>query len=330
MSVVVCARGQGLDVSSTSNELTNSRFSQDNYPVWTAYNGEQHNLTSYRRNNGVYKGLAFWYHYSPLLQNYSSYVGNQFLYDYTPYGLAPFSAGYIPRIINMYGSQSLQYGPISNNNADRGDTQFGSFSNSNNVRIISNTTLSSVDSSTAMTTTEAWTRHEWQQHLDIPDNVTSIKFGAQIKIDAADRLRPLNFAGLYCAEDRLESAQLNRYVNYFGIRHTDATFTLPTGTKTGDEAGYNWNGLTQFNPQLNANLNYFTPQRTHIVEKAMLDQNDYSDFIKVEYTFTPQSGTNRKMQLGMFFAENCSYLAAGGSENTGGFKVYDPFVEFIT
>ena len=257
-------------------------------------------------------------------------MGNQFLYDYAPYGLAPFSAGYIPRIINMYGSQSLQYGPISNNNADRGDTQFGSFNNSNNVRIISNTTLSSVDSSTAMTTTEAWTRHEWQQHLDIPDNVTSIKFGAQIKIDAADRLRPLNFAGLYCAEDRLESAQLNRYVNYFGIRHTDATFTLPTGTKTGDEAGYNWNGLTQFNPQLNANLNYFTPQRTHIVEKAMLDQNDYSDFTKVEYTFTPQSGTNRKMQLGMFFAENCSYLAAGESENTGGFKVYDPFVEFIT
>ena len=64
MSVVVCARGQGLDVSSTSNELTNSRFSQDNYPVWTAYNGEQHNLTSYRRNNGTVRGLAFWYHYS--------------------------------------------------------------------------------------------------------------------------------------------------------------------------------------------------------------------------------------------------------------------------
>ena len=328
MSVVCAARGQGLNVSSTSNELTNSRFSQDNYPVWTAYNGEQHNLTSYKRSNGVYKGLAFWYHYSPLMQGYSSYVGNQFLYAFQPYALAPFSAGAIPRIINMYGAQSLMWGAISNNNADRGDTQFGSFNNSNNVRIISNTTLSSIDSSTAMTTTEAWTRHEWQQHLDIPDGTTSIKFGARIKVAATDKLRPLNFAGMYCAEDRLEGTQLNRYVNYFGVRHADATFTLPTGTKTGDEAGYNWNGLTQFNPQASSNIHYFTPQRTHIVEHAMRNQDFLGEFQKVEYTFTPQSGTDRKMQLGMFFAENCSYLAAGGTENTGGFKVYDPFVEF--
>lgn len=328
MSVVSAARGQfDLERSNTTNELKNSLFENDNYPVWTAYNGEKY-ADDAKRQNGVYKGIASWLHYSPLFQGYSSYVGNQFLYHSQPYELAPFNSGFGPRIIKIYGVESLLYGVINNNDADRGSNIFGTFNNSNSCRVISNTTLTNIDSSTSMTTTDAWSRStEWTQHLDIPDSATSVKFGAQVKVAPDDLLRPLNFAGVYCTQDRVESSLQTRYVNYFALRHTDATYTLPTGTKTGTEAAYNWNGLMQ-SSAISGNVYYYTPQQLHITQHAMLDQNNYSDFQKVEYTFTPQSGTDRKMSLSLFFAENTSYLAAAAGEFTGGFQVYDPFVEF--
>ena len=340
-SVVSTARGTYLARSLDSgNELLNSEYSQDNYPVWTSWNGAKYG-TSKIRQIGSFKGIANWVHYSPLFnQGYSSYIGNQFLFldrRAAPNDLAGYLAGFQPRILKIYGAENLwkpgtgvSAGSIMNDNADRGDSTKGIFTNGNHSRIVGNTTLSSISSSTSMTSTNCWTRStEWQQHLSIPNNCTSIKFGAQIRVQSTDKLKPLNFAGIYCAEDRNPAAGAHfRYVNYFGIRHTDATFNLPTGGLHGDRGSYNWNGLSI--GDTHSYHRFYTPTATAVTEHAMLDQDDYEDFKKVEYTFTPQSGTNRKMSLNIFFAENTSYLKAAAGDLSGGFQVYDPFVEFLT
>ena len=336
-NVVSAARGTSLARSLDSgNALLNSEYDNDNYPVWSSWNGIKSSST-YNRHVGVMVGLANWVHYSPLFnQGYSTYIGNQFLFldrRRSPNDLAGFRAGYQPRVIKLYGAENLwgSASSVSNDNADRGDSNTGIFTNAGSSRIVSNTTLSSIDSSTSMTSTNCWSRvTEWQQHLSIPDNCTSIKFGAQIRVQSTDKLKPLNFAGIYCAEDAGSAGTYYRNVNYFGIRHTDATFSLPTGTLTGDPGKYNWNGLVVGDGH--PYHRFYTPDSTTVTEHAMLDQDDYEDFKKVEYTFTPQGGPGqfRKMSLNIFFAENTSYLKAAAGDLTGGFQVYDPFVEFLT
>lgn len=341
-SVVSAARGTFLARSLDSgNALLNSEYDHDNYPVWTSWNGLKLSST-YNGNIGTHKGIANWVHYSPLFnQGYSTYIGNQFLFldrRHSPNDLAGFNAGEQPRVIKLYGSENLwasadqpvQESTIGNDNADRGDGTTGTFTDGNNSRIVSNTTLGGIGSSTSMTSTSCWTRStEWQQHLSIPDNCTSIKFGAQIRVQSTDKFKPLNFAGIYCAEDRNPAASAHfRYVNYFAIRHTNATFNLPTGSLSGDQSGYNWNGLKVADSH--TYHRFYTATQTLVTEHAMLDQDNYEDFQKVEYTFTPQSGTGRKMSLNLFFAENTSYLKAAAGDLTGGFQVYDPFVEFLT
>ena len=341
-SIVSAARGTYLARSIDSgNALLNSEYKQDNYPIWSSWNGQK-TSANITESYGVFGTLASWVHYSPIFnQGYSTYIGNQFLYldrRHSPHDLAPFLAGPQPRVILLYGSENLwasadqpiQEATIDNDNADRGDDTTGTFTDGNDSRIVSNTTLSSIDSNTAMTSTSCWTRStEWQQHLDIPNNCTSIKFGAQIKIAANDKLKPLNFAGIYCAEDRNPAFNAHfRYVNYFAIRHTDATFNLPTGSLSGDQSGYNWNGLKVADSY--TYHRFYTATQTLVTEHAMLDQDNYEDFQKVEYTFTPRPGTGRKMSLNLFFAENTSYLKAAAGDTTGGFQVYDPFVEFLT
>jgi len=344
MSVVAAVQGQYQLPSSDSNELYNSLYNQDNYPVWTSYNGVQFGESTIR-NVGVFKGFAGWLHYSPLFnQGYSSYIGNQMMRRVANHNgldvgtlrvgrnsLASYLEGYAPRILKIYGAENLWAGmnSVNNNNADRGAGQEGELNNQNHTRIVSNTTRGegSLNSGTAMSHTGMWTRStEWSQVVDIPDNVTSIKFGAQIRILDDDKLRPLNWAGIYCAEDNYSTDK--RTVNYFGIRHTDATFNLPTGTLTGSTANYNWSGLST--TARAGGIYFFTPAITAVTEHAMLDQDDFEEFSKVEYTFTPQSGTNRRMSLNIFFAESTQYLAAGAGEYTGGFEVFDSFLEFST
>lgn len=332
MTVIAGAKGKFLGLSSDNNELLNSNYDQDNYPVWTSFNGVK-TPAGNEHYTGEYQGLPNWVHLSPLFnQGYSSYIGNQFKYHIDPFltdGFNPYNP--VPRSILVYGAQSLMDGinSVGNDNPDRGFTTFGAFSNVNLTRIVSNTTLSTITSSTDMSSSDMWTRvTEWQQQLDIPDNVTSIKFGAQIKVDASDKLKELNFGGIYCAEDDISNK--SRVVNYFAVRHTDATFTLPTGSLTGNSAHYNWSGLRSDHTTMAGNVGFFTACSLTVTEKAMLNQDDYEDWEKVEYTFTPQSGTGRHMTLNIFFAENTSYLHDEPSGNTGGFQVFDPFVEFTT
>ena len=326
MSVVAAARGTFLE-DNDNNQVLNSNFDQDNYPVWTAFNGQKFDSTTTKETGDAYKGIADWIHYSPLFnQGFGSFVGNQFLFHYTPYDLDGFDGDLVPRIIKLFGANQLYSGTIGNDNADRGNSTTGEFTDGAFSRIVSNTTtaISSITGSTDIDNDDLFIRTcEWQQQIAIPDSTTSIKFGARIRVPSDDDFKDGNWAGIYCAQD----VSTARYVNYFGIRKSTESWSLPTGSLASGIASYNWNGMST-NYGGAADIAYFTQATCNATEHAMLNSSDYRDFKKVEYTFTPQSGTGRRMSINLFFAEKGSNVHDAPAGNTGGFQVYDPFVEF--
>ena len=320
--IIAASRGQGLEPSSTSNSLLNSTFNGDNYPVGVTFPAISYPLPTTNQNFGVNTYLYAWQNSSSLyVSGYATLIGNQYLYSWEDYELAPFLAGFIPRINKIYGTSTLhRFGTIENNNADRGDTNVGNVSPQNS-RIVGNSTLSSIGSTTSMDNNAIWIHStKWHQQIAVPDSATTVKFGAQIRVTAGDKLRPLNFAGMAVSQD----SGTTRTVNYFGVRHTSATFTLPTGTISAAMSPYNWAGGNYSG----GNSPFFTPASTIATEHAMLDQDDYEDFAKVEYTFTLNSGTGRDLSIEMFFAENSKYMYDEDTELTGGFQYFDPFIEF--
>ena len=322
--IVAASRGVGLEDSSTSNVLLNSKFNNDNYPVGYTYVDNEQALT-YQQNFGVTTFQAAWASGSSLYfidPQYATMCSNQYLYSWGDYELAPFLGGFIPRINKIFGVSSLFSGSttINNDNADRGAGNYG-FVSGGGSRIVSHTTLTTIDSSTSMDNTAIWVDStKWSQVVDVPDSATTVKFGAQIRIPSGDKLRPLNWAGIAITQDSTN----DRTVNYFGIRHTNATFTLPTSESTNNK-GYNWAGQG-IDPPIS--VPFYTPETFSATEHAMLDQDNYEEFTKVEYTFTLNSGTSRKAMMHTFFAENAKYMYDEDTELTGGFQYYDPFIEF--
>lgn len=331
MSVVAAARGTFLE-DNDNNQVLNSNFDQDNYPVWTAFNGQKFDSTTTKETGDAYKGIADWIHYSPLFnQGYGSFVGNQFLFHYTPYELDGFDGDLVPRIIKLFGANQLWVGSINNDDADRGASTFGEFTDGAYSRMVSNTTtaISGINAVTDIDNDNLFIRTcEWQQQIAIPDGTTSVKFGARIRVPSNDDFKDGNWAGIYCAEDRNPTAGVYvRYVNYFGIRKSTESWSLPTGSLSSAIAPYNWNGMSTDYGTGN-DIKYFTHTACNATQHAMLNTSDYRDFKKVEYTFTPQSGTNRRMSINLFFAEKGPNVHDAPPGNTGGFQVYDPFVEF--
>lgn len=346
---VVAAKGRLMGESTFSNELDNSLFTMNNYPVWTTFNGYQPSSdATYINQTGTWKTFGYWRHYSPLYNDgYGSYIGNQLLdREASPNGtetqrgdhaLLPFLSGSEPRVLKIYGAESLfSSAAVANNDADRGHGTTGEFTNQNNTRVIANTGSSqggnyitgSIGTGTSMNSTSLWTRYDWTQIVDIPDSATTVKFGAQVKIASDDKLKTYNFAGIYCAEDNYTTN--TRVVNYFRLRDSISPYDLATGTLSSAASPYNWSGLTTSGAVDSSgnNLKVFTPASTVANELASLNQNDYEEFKKVEYSFTPQSGTNRKMSFNLFFSESARYLSVAAGDPTGGFQVFDPFVEF--
>ena len=229
-------------------------------------------------------------HYSALYNDYyGSYIGNQLLdraanpnnADRGDHELLPFYSGSEPRVLKIYGAESLFTGNAgrgpSNNNADRGNGTTGEFTNQNSTRVVGNTgntqsgNITSITPSTSMSNPGLWTRYDWTQIVDIPDSATTVKFGAQIKVGANDKLKSHNFAGIYCAEDNYTTK--TRVVNYFRVRSHNSPYSLATGTLSSSISPYNWSGLTTSGATDGSNnLKIFTPASTVANELAILNQ----------------------------------------------------------
>lgn len=344
MSVVAAAKGARLEPSPSLNAsvaqyLQNADFDQDNYPVWRSFNGVVTSGSAVNQTGDFFKGIASWLHYSSLFNSgYATYVGNQFLFPEEPYALDDFD-GYpnkMPRILKLYGATQYynNLGTPDNTDTDRGSGTTGIFTQASPVRIVSNSALTSITGTTPSNSSSNWTRHEWSQILSVPDDVAStngVRFGAMVRVDPNDKLRERNFGGMYVAQDANPATGVfTRHVSYFGLQHTNATWSLPTGTISSAMSPYNWNGLHSVMPA-NGNVPQYTPTSVTATEHAMLDQDDYGEFKLVYYDFTPQAGTNRTVIVSLFFAENHSYL--GSSEiprpNSGSVQFYEPFASII-
>ena len=346
MSVVAAAKGARLRPypalqASVSQYLSNPDFDQDNYPVWRSFNGVRTSGSAQNQTGDFFKGIASWLHYSSLFNSgYATYVGNQFLFPEEPYALDDFD-GYpnkMPRIIKLYGATQYynDLGTPDNTDTDRGSATTGVFTEASPVRIVSNSALTSIDGNTPSNSSSNWTRHEWSQIINIPDNTGGntygVRFGAMVRVDPNDKLRNKNFGGMYIAQDANPATGVHtRHVSYFGIQHTNASWYLPTGLISSAMAPYNWNGLHSVVPS-SGNVPQYTPTSVTATQHAMLDQDDYEEFKLVYYDFTPQAGTNRTAIVSIFFAENHSYL--GGSENprpnSGSVQFYEPFAGIIS
>lgn len=339
------------------NALLNPTFNKGNYPVWSSWNG-MISSSSYQNQRGSFGiGIANWIHYSPIFnQGWSTYVGNQFVerkLQYINNGSTasaamnvPYSAihgfydGQQDRVMKLYGSDNLheygQYAHQRNNNMLRSYNYTGAYAGTTAPpRVISNaantsgTVLNSGSSSAY--NYFFWGRHEWTQVVPVPDSATSVTFGARIKIAEDDKLKIYNWCGIYCTQDTYTAPVLGtgtRTVNYFGIKKSNDNYTRKTGTLTGSDAQYNWNGLQNDIPSSGNNHYYFTPTTTHVTEHAMLDDADFDDFKRVEYTFNLNSGTGRKMGFTLFFAESIGNMKRANGDFTGGMQVFDPTVEF--
>jgi hypothetical protein len=334
------------------NYLLNPTFNKGNYPVWTSWNG-MISSSSYQNQRGSYGvGIANWLHYSPIFnQGWSTYVGNQFVErklqynNPTNYMNVPYTAVHgfydaqTDRVIKLYGADNLHESGLTqqrNNDLTRAYNYTGAYAGSSGPpRVISNTTNTSsgvLNNNSASTYNYFhWARHEWTQVVSVPDSATSVTFGARIKIAEDDKLKLYNWCGIYCTQDVYTQPSLGtgtRYVNYFGIKNSSDTYTRKTGTLTGLDAQYNWNGLQNTSPPSGSNHYYFTPTTTHVTEHAMLDDADFDDFKRVEYTFNLNGGTQRKMGFTLYFAESIGNMKRANGDFTGGFQVFDPTVEF--
>ena len=322
-------------VHDRDNFIKNSCFNRENSPVGHTYNG----LTGdddYRRQTGLNKYISRWRPYCPNIideNQYFVFTGPLFMHPYPPFDVTIWLGGEEERILILHGAGDIfkdtAVGNFNNDNADRGDGATGKHVDFFKMRIVSNTTLSSISSSQSMDDAAIWVRNEWWQEVAVPDGATTCTFGAKIRVNPADALRPLNFSGIYCWTDN--AARTDRVVNYFAVRHDDATFTLPTGTLTGDVAEYNWNGMEYIPTTGNSDnpTHYVTPDDSTVTQHAMLDQGDLSEWTDVEYTFTLESGTSRYVAMALFFAENSTYMQGDDtSTNSGTLKFFSPFMTF--
>ena len=365
MSTVLARKLRGVPLKlKPNNSLLNVSFNKRNYPVWSTWNGNYYDST-YNSQQGSFVGIAEWIHYSSTFnQGWSTFVGNLFVkkaitfantstgsgtniptMNKPSYSIHGFADAAQDRIMLLYGAED--YWPYNSPTGarqtalNRSYNLTGAYPNTFGApRFVSNT-WSSVSSTTLHGSAGAmyyyfhWARHEWQQIVDVPDSATSVTFGALVKVAGDDKLKLYNWCGIYCTQDtaiNTTAGTATRYVNYFGIKHSNDNYTRPTGQNlTGMVANYNWNGqASNVRPNSGFAVKYITPTTLHVTEHAMLDQEDVEEFRRIEYTFDLESGTNRKMGFNIFFAESIGNMRRQQGDTTGGFQVTDPHVEFHT
>ena len=174
----------------------------------------------------------------------------------------------------------------------------------------------------------AWTKNEWSQGVSIPDSATTAKFGAYIRTPSDDLFRDLNCGGVYIWQNIAASPPANVYINAIVVKKPTDTINLVTGTQS---AGLNsiqqWSGLDD---SLSGSPLRYALRWNDTVFVQSIDYkstDDHQQFRKVEKEVTLQSGTSRKLGLGLFFGENQGNLDESGIP-TGSIQFYNPFIIF--
>jgi hypothetical protein len=172
---------------------------------------------------------------------------------------------------------------------------------------------------------EAWVRHEWCQGVAIPDSATTVNFGAYVRVPNDDMFRSKNCGGFYIWQTKSGT----NYINSLVIRKEadDNTFELDTGAATGLAAIQQWSGISNTIDGGSGEYPLRYNDSVSIQNITYRDAEDFPQFTKVELSVSLQSGTNRRLGLGLFFGENQDNLDESGTPS-GLIQFYNPFILF--
>ncbi len=329
-----------LDSIIGTNALTNPLFDADvRYPIGAEWNG-----TTGESNGLLPSGK--WGFCSPLATNtvnFQSYFGYGWLSNYRPYDdTAKFGGTENPeenpyqlininysggRVFKMYGvGASLN---AFNRNPDRIEGTYPAITSFTS-------STKTVDGTTSWGDSDCWAKYELMQQIQLPANATGYTFGAFVRCPPNDKLRDLNFGGIYVNHDHSAVSQSDSKINCIAIKRASHNLSLRTGAIPTSQTPFNWSGLR---PLIQQNNNTYAIMPNLVGQSAVnvegityKDAEDYSDFKLVTATGSVSSSYNA-ISLGLFFAENHSYLPETPPDPnppTGSIEFYNPFIIFQT
>tara|TARA_E500000305_G_C3996117_1_gene224630 strand:- start:239 stop:1312 length:1074 start_codon:yes stop_codon:yes gene_type:complete len=324
-----------LHAAVDTNAVTNPLFDADvNYPI-----GHQWNGTTGESNGLLPAGK--WGFCSPLTTNtitYQSFFGYGWLSNYRPYiDSAKFSGEEIGgyqianikysggRVFKMYGVGASLID--RNRNPDRTEATYPgitSFTSSNKT----------VNETTTWGDSDCWAKYELMQQVQLPSNAASYTFGALVRCLPNDKLRDLNFGGIYVNHDHSPVSQTDSHINCIAIKRASHNLSLRTGVIPTSQTPFNWSGLR---PVVNPTTNIYEvmpnlPGASAVDVEGITykDAEEFGDFKLVTATGSVSSSYNA-IGLGLFFAENHSYLhetPPDPNPPSGSIQFYSPFIQF--
>jgi hypothetical protein len=325
-----------------TNALTNPLFDADvNYPIGGQFNG-----TTSQTAGRSYLPSGGWGFCSPLATNtvnYSSLFGYAWNTNYRPFddsarfGGEENSESNATHLINinyaggrtlkMYGvGDSLDHFNRLPYRVDSGYPAITSFTSSTKT----------VDFTTTWGDPDCWAKYDWFQQVQLPANATGYTFGAFVRCPTNDKLRDLNFGGIYVNHDHSPVSQSDANINCIAIKRASHNLSLRTGAIPTSQTPFNWSGLR---PAINDALKIYGIMYNPVGGSAVnvngityKDAEDYSDF-KLVTASGNITDSNNAIGLGLFFAENHSYLPVTPPDPnplTGSIEFYNPFIIFQT
>ena len=183
-----------------------------------------------------------------------------------------------------------------------------------------------------------WNQDLYATQVDIPDDATSVTFGAYVRCPRDDKFHTYNFGGISAVfvNGNGETSTESIVSTILFSEPIDTIPTLFSGTSSDiNVAPYQWGGI---NTLANVQAGFSTDRNsasvninTHVVE----DASDYAEFKYVSRTITGDfinSGeTNRKMLLQLGFFENHANMLTGSSPTpSGSIWFYNPVVTYGT
>jgi hypothetical protein len=304
------AGDNGLIPSIPGNALLNPTFNvaESAPPTYNEFNGSLY--------------FNKWGHYGQLYTSdgdFKTHGATRYLANFPAFkDLGGINLGDQPKVLKIFGAGTN----FPSNTANV---------NTNNSRTYPNIPLTAFTDSApagAFPDSGAWTKNEWSQGVAIPDGATTVKFGAYIRTPADDLFRDLNCGGVYIWQDTSASPPSSVYVNAIVVKKPTDTINLVTGTQTlGINSQQQWSGLDDATSGFPSVYALRWNDSTTIQSIDYKSTADHQQFTKVEKEVTLQSGTGRRLGLGLFFGENQSNLDESATP-TGSIHFYNPFIIF--
>ena len=178
-----------------------------------------------------------------------------------------------------------------------------------------------------------YNRYDMVQHIGLGNSISSLKFGAYVKVPDDDDFlsdqyidTKCNFGGIYLKT--YNSVGTTETVDFICISKNNSMNNKLFENKTlsSDEAMYNWSGLG-YNWDWNGTYQIVTNLNRIMGNGSYYSSSDFRQYKRVEMTINNiPSGTNR-LQFGLFFAESTHHTNNQNSNLTGSIRFIEPFVE---